>query len=178
MLWRIGTLVMLFLAACDRRGASATSLTLRGPLVPLVVHAPSSLATCREEVIQYAQPFWRAPYQICGTADDVDETLELDADSVAISLYSTWNVARAARDAEFTRLEAATAKVLGPGRRCGPRKIEWRSADTLHAILQLRPVGSDVGDLEMSPTWKITRVARLGPLDPVTWGCGPVAPAI
>ena len=177
-MWRAGLLAILFLLACDRPRTSAPVFALRGPLVPLVARMPTGLAACRRELIEYAQPFWRAPYQVCGTdAEGVEETLELDSDSVAVSLYSRWRVTRAMRDAEFARVEKATAQVLGPGRWCSPRKVEWRGSDTLHAILQLTPEG-DVGDLEESPTWKITRLARLGPLDPATWGCGSAAPAI
>lgn len=176
-MWRFSLPVALLIAGCGQERADGSTVALHGPLVPLLSQPPATLASCREKPISYASPFWRAPYRICDTdAGALAEAIELDADTVAVQVYSTWQVSRGARDAQFTKLATATEKVLGPGRRCSARKVEWRHGDSLHAILQVVPEG-DVGDLELSPSWRITRLARLGPLDSQTWGCQVVRPA-
>ena len=171
-------LLLACLAACQRQGAPGSTLQLRGALVPLIEHAPISLASCPSRTTEYSRPFWRAPYRDCGADQSSGfERLEVDADSVLTELHNTWRVDRAERERQFQRRVAEMARVLGQGRRCNARQWEWRRGDSLHAILQIVPEG-DVGPDEASHVWKITRLARLGPLDATTWACKPDAPAL
>jgi hypothetical protein len=171
-MWRPLLVTALLTTSCRADRPAGAALRLRGPLAPLAVRAPATLAGCAADSTRYSPPFRAWPYRLCAVeTSGGHEFIQVDADSVLTQAYFTSRVSRAEREVRFREWEREMARVLGPGRRCGPRTVEWRRGDSLHAVLQVAPE-SDVGP-EASPTWRITRLMRLGPLDPTTWACKP-----
>jgi hypothetical protein len=177
-MWRILLVGAALAAGCLREGGSQPELRLRGPLVGLVLHPPHSLASCASDSTRFDPPFWRAPYRACRAEyAEGAELLQVDADSVLTQSYQTWRVDRASRDSVFAFRFRETERALGASRECSPWKREWSRGDSLQAVLQV-VAESDVGPDDASPTWRITRLMRLGPVDRTTWACEPIAPAI
>lgn len=128
-------------------------------------------ATCEVSGRTYATKFWQPPYQACrASSGDMTESAEIDADSVVVELYNTWALTPANHAATFSQAESELSQLFGNSHQCSATKSEWRLADTLHIVLQVKPV-SDVGTEFDEGPWRMTRIARLGPLDPGTWGC-------
>lgn len=149
----------------------------RKPLAP-VVHGPlaslmtqHSTATCGASDRTYATIFWRPPYQSCRSAiADSTESAEIDSDSVVVELHSTWTVTPAVQASVFSQAEGELTSRFGTARRCSPTKVEWRQGDSLHVVLQIAPVSQVGTEFDEGP-YRMTRMARLGPLDPEIWGC-------
>lgn len=162
----------LLLACSAERKASVLAPVPHGPLAALMTQ--HGTANCSRSDRTYATPFWRPPYQSCGsTSADSTESAEIDADSVVVELHSTWTVTPAAKAAVFSQAEGELTSRFGSPRRCSPTKVEWRQGDSLDMVLQIAPVSQVGTELDEGP-YRMTRIARLGPLDPVLWGCSRV----
>ena len=162
-------LTLLALAACSREKAASAPAVVHGPLAGLM--AQHATASCGMSPRTYATVFWHPPYQACLTKSaDSTEAAEIDSDSLVVELYNTWELTPANHAEAFSRVEADLAHRFGTPRQCNANTMEWRQGDTLHVVLQAKPA-SEVGtELDEGP-WRLTRLARLGPLDPVEWGC-------
>lgn len=162
--------VGIILAACSGKRAKVPhSAAPRGPLAALMTQ--HSAATCGMSARTYAATFWRAPYQTCSsTIADSSESAEIDADSVVVELTNTWTVAPAAQAGVFSQAESELASQFGSPKQCSPSKVEWRQGDSLHMVLQIAPVSQTGTEFDAGP-YRMTRMARLGPLDPGVWGC-------
>ena len=163
------TLTLLAFAACSREKAVSAPAAVHGPLAGLM--AQHATASCGMSPRTYATVFWHPPYQACLTKSaDATEAAEIDSDSLVVELYNTWELTPANHAEAFSRVEADLAHRFGTPRQCNANTVEWRQGDTLHVVLQAKPA-SEVGtELDEGP-WRLTRLARLGPLDPVEWGC-------
>ena len=119
----------------------------------------------------YATTFWRAPYQTCSsTLADSAESAEIDADSVVVELTNTWTVAPTAQAGLFSQAEGELTSQFGSSQRCSASKAEWRRGDSLDMVLQIAPVSQTGTEFDAGP-YRMTRIARLGPLDPAVGGC-------
>jgi hypothetical protein len=128
-------------------------------------------AICERSTRTYPTTFFRPPYQACGSGDaDSTESAEIDADSVVVELYNTWALTPANHASALSQAESDVTRQIGESHQCSANKFEWRKGDTLHIVLQVKPV-SDVGTEFDEGPWRMTRIARLGPLDPGKWGC-------
>jgi len=157
------------LLACSAERKAASVSAPHGPLAALMTQHAS--ATCGVSARTYETKFWQPPYQTCtSTIADSSESAEIDADSVVVELYNTWTVAPAAQAGLFSQEEGELTSKFGSPRRCSATKVEWRQGDTVHMVLQIAPV-SEVGTEFNEGPYRMTRIARLGPLDPATWGC-------
>jgi hypothetical protein len=162
-------LVVLVVAACSGDHKPVAIPVPHGPLAALMTQHGTSI--CEKSTRTYATTFFRPPYQACGSGDaDSTESAEIDADSVVVELYNTWALTPANHATAFAQAESDVSRQLGDSRRCSATKAEWRQGDTLHIVLQVKPV-SDVGTEFDEGPWRMTRIARLGPLDPAKWGC-------
>jgi hypothetical protein len=162
-------LVALSLGCSSEPKEAARASAPQGPLAPLMTQHPS--ATCGKSDRLYDGVFWHPPYQTClYTAGDTAESAEIDSDSVVVELTNTWTAAPANQAAMFAQAEGELTGRFGPPRRCSPSALEWRQGDTLHILLQIAPV-SQVGTEFDEGLYRMTRVARLGPLDAAKWGC-------
>jgi hypothetical protein len=128
-------------------------------------------ATCAASDRTYPAIFHQPPYQTCraGSADST-ESAEVDADSLVVELYSTWTVAPAAKESAFSQAEGELTSRFGSPRQCSATKVAWSQGDSLEIGLQIAPA-SQVGTEFDEGHYRMTRMARLGPLDPATWGC-------
>ncbi|MBC7674235.1 MAG: hypothetical protein H7247_17590 [Polaromonas sp.] len=162
--------VGIILVACSGKRAKAPpTASPHGPLAVLMTQ--HSAATCGMSARTYAATYWRAPYQTCSsTIADSSESAEIDADSVVVELYNTWTVAPAAQAGLFSQAEGELTSQFGSPRQCSPSKVEWRQGDSLHMVLQIAPVSQTGTEFDAGP-YRMTRMARLGPLDPGVWGC-------
>ena len=162
--------VGIILAACSGKRAKAPHTAgPHGPLATLMTQ--HSGATCGMSARTYASTFWRPPYQTCSsTIADSSESAEIDADSVVVELSNTWTVALAAQANLFAQAEGELASQFGSPKQCSPSKVEWRQGDSLHIVLQIAPVSQTGTEFDAGP-YRMTRMARLGPLDPGVWGC-------
>jgi hypothetical protein len=162
-------LVALAVVACSGDHKPAAIPVPHGPLAALMTQHGTSI--CERSTRTYPNAFFRPPYQACSSGDaDSTESAEIDADSVVVELYNTWALTPANHASGFAQAEADVSRVLGDSRECSATKAEWRKGDTLHVVLQVKPV-SDVGTEFDEGPWRMTRIARLGPLDPAKWGC-------
>jgi hypothetical protein len=161
--------VVLALVACKGDHKPAAIPVPHGPLAALMTQ--HATAVCQRSTRTYPTAFFHPPYQACGSSDDAStENAEIDADSVVVELYNTWALTPANHAGAFSQAESDVTRQFGSSRQCSPTKVEWRQGDTLHIVLQVKPV-SDVGTEFDEGPWRMTRIARLGPLDPGKWGC-------
>ena len=157
------------LLACSGERKPSVAPVVHGPLAALMTQHGS--ATCGKSDRTYATPFWRPPYQTCNSAiADSTESAEIDADSVVVELSSTWKFAPAAQASAFSQAEGELTARFGSPQRCSATKVEWRQGDTLDMVLQIAPVSQVGTEFDEGP-YRMTRVARLGPLDPSVGGC-------
>jgi hypothetical protein len=153
-----------FILACSRPNARPAAL--HGPLAALIPSSRLSLP-CDSVARQYTVPFWRAPYRSC--PDGLGGRFEVDADSVVTEVYATWSVPAGERTVAFAAAESVLAARFGPGVRCGPTFMNWRTSDSARVVLLMQPT-TDVGGPETDRRpWQITRIARLGPLLDAFW---------
>lgn len=166
----LATIALGLLLACSaERKASVLIPVPHGPLAAIMTH--HGTATCGRSDRTYATTFWRPPYQSClSEIGDSTESAEIDSDSVVVELYSTWTVTPAAATGVFTQAEGELTSRFGSPHRCSPTKVEWRQGDSLDMVLQIAPVSQVGTEFDEGP-YRMTRMARLGPLDPVLWGC-------
>lgn len=128
-------------------------------------------ATCGLSGRTYATTFYHPPYQTCSSSTaDATESAELDADSVVVELLNTWTTTPAAHASLLSQAEGDLTSRFGAPQRCSETKLQWRQGDSLHVVLQIAPV-SEVGTEADEGPYRMTRIARLGPLDPALWGC-------
>ncbi|MEO8333983.1 MAG: hypothetical protein ABI664_03360 [bacterium] len=157
------------LLACSREHKAAVAPVVHGPLAALMTQ--HGTAACGVSGRTYESTFFRPPYQTCSSASaDATETAEIDSDSVVVELNNTWTVTPAAQSSVFSQAEGELTARFGSPQRCSETKVQWREGDSLHMVLQIAPV-SDVGTEFDAGPYRLTRMARLGPLDPATWGC-------
>jgi hypothetical protein len=162
-------LLSLSLGCSAERKAAVQASAPHGPLAPLMTRHAS--ATCGKSDRLYDGVFFHPPYQTCTTGDDDPaESAEIESDSVVVELYNTWTAAPSGRAALFAQAEGDLTGRFGAPRRCSPSALEWRQGDSLHVILQIAPV-SQVGTEFDEGLYRMTRLARLGPLDAAQWGC-------
>ena len=164
------TIALCVLLACStERKPSAVARGAHGPLAALMTQ--HSVATCSRSDRTYESTFWRPPYQTCRSAiADSTESAEIDADSVVVELYNAWTVAPADKASVFSRAEGDISSQFGAPQRCSETKLQWRQADTLVMVLQIAPASQVGTEFDEGP-YRMTRMARLGPLDPAVWGC-------
>ena len=157
------------LFACSGERKASVAPAVHGPLAALMTQ--HATATCGKSDRTYATPFWRPPYQTCSSAiADSTESAEIDADSVVVELSSTWKFTPADQASAFSQAESELTAQFGSPRRCSPTKVEWRMGDTLDMVLQIAPVSQVGTEFDAGP-YRMTRVARLGPLDLSVGGC-------
>ena len=158
------------LAACSgKHDKPARAASPHGPLAALMTQHAS--ASCGMSARTYATKFWNPPYQTCSsTIADSSESAEIDADSVVVELSNTWTVAPAAQAGLFSQAEGELTSRFGSPRQCSPSKVEWRLGDTLDLVLQIGPVSQTGTEFDEGP-YRMTRMARLGPLDAAVGGC-------
>ena len=157
------------LLACSGERKASVAPAVQGPLAALMTQHAS--AKCGKSDRTYATPFWRPPYQTCSSANaDSTESAEIDSDSVVVELTSTWKFTPAAQTGAFSQAEGELTARFGSPQRCSATKVEWRQADTLDMVLQIAPVSQVGTEFDAGP-YRMTRVARLGPLDPSVGGC-------
>ena len=161
--------VGLLLACSGKKTKSAHAPSPNGPLAALMTQ--HAVATCGMSARSYATTFWRAPYQTCSsTIADSSESAELDADSVVVELTNTWTVGPTAQAGLFSQAEGELTSQFGSPQRCSPSKSEWRRGDSLDLVLQIAPVSQTGTEFDAGP-YRMTRIARLGPLDAAVGGC-------
>jgi hypothetical protein len=163
-------LVVIALLGCakDHPPAAAAGAP-HGPIAALMTHHAD--ASCGRSDRTYDPPFFRPPYQTCSTpVADTTESAEIDADSVVVEVVNTWTVTPAAHAGAFSGAEADLIARFGVPRRCSGTADEWRRGDSLHVLLQIAPVSSVGTEFDEGP-WRLTRVARLGPLEAAKYGC-------
>ena len=157
------------LVACSAERKPDVASAPHGPLAALMTQ--HAAATCGKSTRTYETIFWHPPYQTCNaTVGDATETAEIDSDSVVVELYNTWTVGPDAQANLFSQAEGELTSRFGSPTRCSPTKLAWSESDSVHMVLQIAPV-SDVGTEFDKGPYRMTRMARLGPLDPATWGC-------
>ena len=157
------------LLACSGERKASVAPVVHGPLAVLLTQHAS--AACGKSDRTYATIFWRPPYQTCNSAtEDATESAEIDSDSVVVELTSTWKFAPAAQASAFSQAEGELTARFGSPQRCSATKVEWRQGDSLDMVLQIAPVSQTGTEFDAGP-YRMTRIARLGPLDAATWGC-------
>ena len=161
--------VGVLVACSSKHEKPAHATSPHGPLAALMTQHAS--ATCGMSARTYATKFWSPPYQTCSsTIADSSESAEIDADSMVVELVNTWTVAPTAQAGLFSQAEGELASQFGSPRQCSPTKVEWRQGDSLHMVLQIAPVSQTGTEFDAGP-YRMTRIARLGPLDAAVWGC-------
>ncbi len=161
--------VGVLLACSTERKASRVAHAPHGPLAALMTQ--HNTATCGVSGRTYATKFWQPPYQTCqSTNADSTESAEIDADSVVVELYNSWTVTPAVQAGVFSQAVDELTSRFGTPQSCSPTRMQWRSGDSLHIALQIAPISQVGTELDEGP-YRLTRVARLGPLDPAEWGC-------
>lgn len=161
--------VGILVACSGKPDKPAHAMSPHGPLAALMTQHAS--ASCGMSARTYATKFWSPPYQTCAsTIADSSESAEIDADSVVVELVNTWTVAPTAQASLFSQAEGDLASQFGSPRQCSPTKVEWRQGDSLHMVLQIAPVSQTGTEFDAGP-YRMTRIARLGPLDAAIWGC-------
>ncbi len=165
----ITTFTLGMLMACSGEPKTSAAATIHGPLAPLMTQHGS--ATCGKSARTYDAPFWRPPYQTCNAVNgDSTENAEIDSDSVVVELSSTWKVAPADKGTAFSQAEGELMTRFGSPQRCSPTSVAWHQGDTLNIVLQIAPVSQVGTEFDEGP-YRLTRVARLGALDPSVGGC-------
>ena len=160
---------LALVAGCSREPAPAAPTAPHGPLAALMTRHESS--TCTRSDRTYESVFFHPPYQTCATgADDPIESAEIDSDSTVVELYNTWTAPPSGQSAMFSQAEGELTGRFGAPRRCNATTLEWRRGDSLSVLLHIAPV-SQVGTEFDEGLYRMTRLARLGPLDESTWGC-------
>ena len=161
--------VGILVACSSKRDKPAHAPVPHGPLAALMTQHSS--ASCGMSARTYATKFWSPPYQTCSsTIADSSESAEIDADSVVVELVNTWTVAPTAQASLFSQAEGELASQFGSPKQCSPSKVEWRQGDSLDMVLQIAPVSQTGTEFDAGP-YRMTRIARLGPLDAAVWGC-------
>ena len=161
--------VAILVACSGRRTKAPHTAGPHGPLATLMTQHAS--ATCGMSARTYATTFWRPPYQTCSsTLGDSTESAEIDADSVVVELTNTWTVAPTAQASLYSQAEGELTSQFGTPQRCSPSRVEWRQGDSLQIVLQIAAVSQTGTEFDAGP-YRMTRMARLGPLDPAVWGC-------
>ncbi|MEO5815798.1 MAG: hypothetical protein ABIT20_11010 [Gemmatimonadaceae bacterium] len=157
------------LLGCSGEHKVTAASAPHGPLAELMTQ--HATAACGKSARTYETIFFHPPYQTCTTAvGDSTESAEIDADSMVVELYNTWTVTPAAQASVFSQAEGELTTRFGSPHRCSESKVEWRQGDSLHMVLQIAPVSQVGTELDAGP-YRLTRMARLGPLDPSIWGC-------
>jgi hypothetical protein len=161
--------VGLLCACSGERNPSARTAVVHGPLAAIMTQ--HATATCGKSDRTYPTTFWHPPYQTCSsTTADSAESAEIDADSVVVELYNTWTLTPAAQASAFSQQQSELASRFGSPRQCSATKVEWRQGDSLHMVLQIAPASQVGTEFDEGP-YRMTRMARLGPLDAAAWGC-------
>jgi hypothetical protein len=159
---------LLFACSTDRKAAARVAVP-HGPLAVLMTQHAS--ATCARSARTEATGSWRPPIQSCSSdVGDSGERAEIDADSLVVELYDTWMAAPAAQAALFSQAAGELTGRFGMPSRCSATKVEWRQGDTLDIVLQIAPASQVGTEFDEGP-YRMTRIARLGPLDPSLGGC-------
>jgi hypothetical protein len=157
------------LLACSGEKKASVAPVPHGPLAALMTQHAS--ASCGRSDRTYATKFWSPPYQTCTSAsDESTESAEIDSDSVVVELTNTWKATPAEQAALFSQAEGDLSGRFGSPQRCSPTKSEWRQGDSLDVVLEIAPV-SQVGTEFGEGPYRMTRVARLGAIDPSIGGC-------
>jgi hypothetical protein len=155
--------------ACSGERKASVAAKINGPLVALMTQHAS--ATCGRSDRTYATTFYRPPYQTCTTAtEDSTESAEIDSDSVVVELTNTWKAAPVDQVAVFADEERNLTSRFGSPKYCSATKAEWKQGDSLDVVLEIAPV-SQVGTEFNEGLYRMTRVARLGAIDPSIGGC-------
>lgn len=159
-----------FVTACSGGSkAPAAATAPHGPLAALMTR--HATATCGKSDRMYDSVFFHPPYQTCTTGDnDPAENAEIDSDSVVVELFNTWTAPPSGQAALFSQGESDLTSRFGTPRRCNANTLEWRQGDSLHVLLQIAPVSQVGTEFDEGP-YRMTRLARLGPLDAARWGC-------
>ena len=165
----LAIIVLALVVACSERKAPERVQVAHGPLAGIMTQHSS--ATCGRSDRTYATIFRRPPYQTCtSTVGDSTESAEVDSDSLVVELQNTWTVAPADTGSVFAREEGNLTGAFGSPQRCSETSLQWRQGDSLHMVLRIAPV-SEVGTEFNEGPYRMTRMARLGPLDLGVWGC-------
>jgi hypothetical protein len=128
-------------------------------------------ASCARSERTYESVFFHPPYQTCAAGtDDPIESAEIDSDSMVVELYNTWTAAPTGQSALFSNAEADLTSRFGTPLRCNATTLEWRRGDSLDVLLRIAPVSQVGTEFDEGP-YRLTRLARLGPLDRSGWGC-------
>jgi hypothetical protein len=128
-------------------------------------------ATCGKSGRMYDGVFWHPPYQTCTSAlGDSTESAEIDSDSVVVELSSTWTLTPAAQAGAFSQAQSELTSQFGSPTQCSPTKVEWRQGDSLDVVLWIAPASQVGTEFDEGP-YRMTRIARLGPLDAAVGGC-------
>ena len=163
------TIALGLLLACSGERKASVAPVVHGPLAALMTQHSS--ATCGKSDRTYETTFWRPPYQTCvSTSADATESAEIDSDSVVVELTNTWTATPADQASVFSQAEGELTARFGMPQRCSATKVEWRQGDTLDMVLQIAPVSQVGTEFDAGP-YRMTRLARLGPLDPSVGGC-------
>jgi hypothetical protein len=160
---QLGLAILGILAACAEVDHP---LTPKGPLAQWLPYRITSWEQCAvDSTTSYSPPFWRAPYRHCGVdGSDASNTVELDADTVVVSLHSTRRVPGPARTAEFEKSVLEMERRLGPPQRRSAQCAAWASTDTLQAEVSMWATG-DVAPALYDQPWTIVTSVRRGLLD-------------
>ncbi|MDB4915846.1 MAG: hypothetical protein JWM95_3490, partial [Gemmatimonadetes bacterium] len=70
----------------------------------------------------------------------------------------------------FSQAQGELTGQFGSPTQCSPTKVEWRQGDSLDVVLWIEPVSQVGTEFDEGP-YRMTRVARLGPLDAAVGGC-------
>jgi hypothetical protein len=162
--------VLIALAACARgERDTAAAAVIHGPLAELMTQ--HATAGCGVSTRTYETIFWHPPYQAClSKTAELTEAAEIDSDSLVVELYNTWELTPANHASTFAQAEGDLKQRFGIPRQCNENTVEWRQGDSLHVVLQVKPASQVGTEFDEGP-WRMTRLARLGPLDPAEWGC-------
>ena len=165
----IASVVALTAVACSGDKQQKVAAAVHGPIAMLMTQHGS--AACEKSGRTYPTIFWHPPYQTCiASTSDSTETAEIDSDSVVVEVYNTWALTPANHAAAFSQAVGELETRFGSPHRCSDTAMEWRQGDSLHMVIQVKPVSAVGTEFDEGP-WRMTRIARLGPLDPANWGC-------
>ena len=160
----LAIIALALLLACSERKAPERVQLAHGPLAALMTQ--HAFATCGKSDRTYEGVFHKPPYQTCGsTVGDSTESAEVDSDSLVVELQNNWTVAPADKGSVFAREEGVLTGKFGSPQRCSETSLQWRQGDSLHLVLRIAPV-SEVGTEFNEGPYRMTRMARLGPLEP------------
>ena len=157
------------LLACSGEKKASVAKVVHGPLAALMTQHAS--ASCGKSDRTYATIFWHPPYQTCNAENgESTESAEIDSDSLVVELTSTWKYPPSEQANAFSQAEGELMTRFGSPARCSATKVEWRQGDSLDMVLSIAPVSQVGTEFDEGP-YRMTRIARLGPLDPSIGGC-------